>query len=239
MRVNEARVLDVALCATGTLASVLLGYNTPRFRTDCHYDEFGRVLADTNPGFQPFGFAGGHFDHETGLVRFGARDYDAEVGRWTARDPVLFGGGDVNLYRYVSSDPVNYIDPSGLSQEEVDCAVAWLKSNRPDLFDGIPDSLQILDQHLTVIPYVWEPMAMFLPNMILVNTNAIHANASERARQRMIIETVAHELMHAKDGFLRTISFMGRGHDVIRPAASKIGDQYFNSLPPRGGKHPW
>ena len=27
------------------------------------YDEFGRVLADTNPCFQPFGFAGGHFDH--------------------------------------------------------------------------------------------------------------------------------------------------------------------------------
>lgn len=114
MRVNEARVLDVALCATSrTLASVLLGYNTPRFRTDCHYDEFGRVLADTNPGFQPFGFAGGHFDFETGLVRFGARDYDAEVGRWTARDPILFIGGTSNLFEYAFNDSVNLIDPSG------------------------------------------------------------------------------------------------------------------------------
>ena len=26
------------------------------------YDEFGNVLADTNPGFQPFGFAGGLYD---------------------------------------------------------------------------------------------------------------------------------------------------------------------------------
>jgi uncharacterized protein RhaS with RHS repeats len=41
------------------------------------YDAFGRVLADTNPGFQPFGFAGGLYDAGTGLVRFGARDYDA------------------------------------------------------------------------------------------------------------------------------------------------------------------
>ena len=44
------------------------------------YDEFGRVLLDTSPGFQPFGFAGGIYDRETGLVRFGARDYDAEIG---------------------------------------------------------------------------------------------------------------------------------------------------------------
>ena len=49
----------------------------------------------------------------TGLVRFGARDYDAVTGRWTAKDPILFAGGDSNLYSYVHSDPVNFIDPSG------------------------------------------------------------------------------------------------------------------------------
>ncbi|MCB1094196.1 MAG: hypothetical protein KDN22_01310, partial [Verrucomicrobiae bacterium] len=43
------------------------------------YDAFGRVIVDTNPGFQPFGFAGGHYDSDTNLVRFGARDYDAEA----------------------------------------------------------------------------------------------------------------------------------------------------------------
>ena len=34
---------------------------------------------------QPFGFAGGLYDAETKLVRFGARDYDAGTGRWTSR----------------------------------------------------------------------------------------------------------------------------------------------------------
>jgi RHS repeat-associated protein len=57
------------------------------------YDAFGRVLRDTNPGFQPFGFAGGMYDPATGLVRFGARDYDPETGRWTAKDPIAFDGG--------------------------------------------------------------------------------------------------------------------------------------------------
>ena len=83
------------------------------------YDEFGYVLSDSNPGFQPFGFAGGMYDHRTGLVRFGARDYDAETGRWTAKDPTLFAGGDANLYGYVLEDPINGIDPSGRIWPEI------------------------------------------------------------------------------------------------------------------------
>ncbi len=78
------------------------------------YDEFGNVLFDTSPGFQPFGFAGGFYDQHTKLTRFGARDYDAETGRWTVKDPILFNGGDTNLYGYVVNDPVNFFDLDGL-----------------------------------------------------------------------------------------------------------------------------
>jgi len=80
------------------------------------YDSFGNVVTDTNPGFQPFGFAGGLYDPDTRLVRFGARDYDAETGRWTAQDPIRFTAGDTNLYGYVFGDPINRIDPAGLQQ---------------------------------------------------------------------------------------------------------------------------
>ena len=77
------------------------------------YDEFGNVTQDTNPGFQPFGFAGGIYDTDTNLSRFGARDYDPELGRWTAKDPIRFEGGDPNLFGYTLSDPVNLIDSTG------------------------------------------------------------------------------------------------------------------------------
>ena len=56
-------------------------------------------------------------------VRFGARDYDAETGRWTARDPILFAGGQSNLYAYVNNDPVNLTDPSGLILPVIGAAV--------------------------------------------------------------------------------------------------------------------
>ncbi len=63
--------------------------------------------------FHPFGFTGGLYDSQTGLVRFGARDYDAESGRWASKDPIRFDGGDANLYRYCGNDAVNFIDPTG------------------------------------------------------------------------------------------------------------------------------
>ncbi len=77
------------------------------------YDVWGNITADTNPGFQPFGFAGGIYDQHTGLTRFGARDFDAQMGRWTAKDPIRFRGGDSNIYGYVLNNPLNFTDPTG------------------------------------------------------------------------------------------------------------------------------
>ena len=79
------------------------------------YDEFGVVLADSAPGFQPFGFGGGMYDRDTGLVRFGARDYDSRTGRWAAKEPLGFRGS-LNFYQYVDGDPVNFQDPTGLAK---------------------------------------------------------------------------------------------------------------------------
>ncbi|MBI5546000.1 MAG: hypothetical protein HY901_19080 [Deltaproteobacteria bacterium] len=113
------------------------------------YDEFGVITQDTNPGFQPFGFAGGLSDGDTGLVRFGWRDYDPQTGRFTAPDPLRFAGGSSNLYSYVGSNPVSLTDPFGLSNPaRVECLIkkylqenknnptkAWEQSRGDRLFD--------------------------------------------------------------------------------------------------------
>ena len=51
---------------------------------------------------------------DTKLYRFGARDYDPTIGRWTTKDPIGFAGGDTNLYAYVGGNPMSYTDPTGL-----------------------------------------------------------------------------------------------------------------------------
>jgi RHS repeat-associated protein len=108
---------------TDHLGSVRLVVNTTtgQIVQRMDYDAFGQVLSDTAPGFQPFGFAGGLYDGDTKLVRFGARDYDAETGRWTAKDPILFAGRQENLYAYVRNNPVNRTDPTGLRGEKNVC----------------------------------------------------------------------------------------------------------------------
>jgi RHS repeat-associated protein len=78
------------------------------------YDAWGAVLSDTNPGWQPFGFAGGLEDAATEAVRFGRRDLLVVEGRWSAKDPLRFVAGSPNLYGYSPADPLNHIDPSGL-----------------------------------------------------------------------------------------------------------------------------
>jgi RHS repeat-associated protein len=78
------------------------------------YDEFGVLTNSTNPGFQTFQFAGGISDTSTGLVKFGQRFYDPSTGRFVSRDPLLFGGGQTNLYNYTLDDPINFVDSTGL-----------------------------------------------------------------------------------------------------------------------------
>jgi RHS repeat-associated protein len=121
------------------------------------YDEFGNVTNDTNPGFQPFGFAGGLYDQDTKLVRFGARDYDPSTGRWTAKDPIGFAGGDTNLYGYVLNDPVNSLDSSGLGPQDCICKMpAPPKQYKPvpfrDYTPGPAEIQAILQQAINSAP---------------------------------------------------------------------------------------
>jgi RHS repeat-associated protein len=81
------------------------------------YDSFGKLTASTGTVTNPFEYTGREFDPETGLYYYRARYYDPVMGRFLSEDPSGAASG-LNLYRYVSNNPVNLYDPTGLREKK-------------------------------------------------------------------------------------------------------------------------
>jgi RHS repeat-associated protein len=81
------------------------------------YDPYGRRTKFAGDLEIDFGFAGMFFSGEVGLAITRFRSYDPELGRWLSRDPLTLAEVEEgpNLYAYVGNDPVNRVDPLGLS----------------------------------------------------------------------------------------------------------------------------
>lgn len=55
------------------------------------------------------------YEPELDLYYYRSRYYDAKIGQFTSRDPLLYVDGP-NPYSYVNNNPVNFIDPWGLEK---------------------------------------------------------------------------------------------------------------------------
>ncbi|MFN2507358.1 MAG: RHS repeat-associated core domain-containing protein, partial [Chthoniobacterales bacterium] len=80
------------------------------------YDASGASVT-ASPSNNRFLFTGRDYSKETGLYDYRNRFYHWGLGRFIQSDPIGFGGGDLNLYRYCGGDPVNRTDPSGLAPQ--------------------------------------------------------------------------------------------------------------------------
>ncbi len=87
------------------------------------YDPYGRLTDASGSAATPsttndwiYLHQGGRLDANTALYNFRNRDYSPTLMRWTTNDPLGFGGGDTNTYRYVGNGPTGGLDPSGLME---------------------------------------------------------------------------------------------------------------------------
>ena len=77
-------------------------------------------------------FQGRAFDMDANAYNFRARWYSPKLMKWMSLDPMLYKAGDENLTRGFSNDPINSVDPSGMSvvgdfmQEEISEYVCML-----------------------------------------------------------------------------------------------------------------
>jgi RHS repeat-associated protein len=88
------------------------------------YDAYGRPVTLMETVDNPYLFTAREYDPESGLYHSRARAYDPDTGRFLQQDPLGFGAGDLNLYRYVLNDPVNLTDPDGRFYQHIVFVVA-------------------------------------------------------------------------------------------------------------------
>jgi RHS repeat-associated protein len=79
------------------------------------YDAYGNAEEAVESLAQPYRYTGREWDGVTRLYHYRARAYDPETGRFLQEDPIGLLSGDANFYRYVKNNPVNFVDPSGLT----------------------------------------------------------------------------------------------------------------------------
>lgn len=75
------------------------------------YTPYG-VEEPYNASGNPYRYTGRRLEPEWGIFHYRARYYDPALGRFLETDPVLYAD-QMNLYAYVGSDPINFIDPTG------------------------------------------------------------------------------------------------------------------------------
>jgi RHS repeat-associated protein len=100
------------------------------------YAPFGEVLTGGASTSNPLRYTGRERDPGSNLYYYRARYYDPAIGRFLSEDPLGFSGGDVNLYAYVSNNPLVSNDPSGQCMQ---CAGAIVGGVGGLIFQGATD----------------------------------------------------------------------------------------------------
>ena len=80
------------------------------------YYPYGAVRSDTGATNVPYKYTGQELDASTGLYFYGARYYDATLGRFISADTIVSSADDpqtLNRYSYVRNNPLRFTDPSG------------------------------------------------------------------------------------------------------------------------------
>jgi RHS repeat-associated protein len=92
---------------------------------------YNSVVTSTNPG-QKYKYNGKEFQDELGLnfYDYGARNYDPALGRWMNIDPLVEKFPSWSPYAYCENNPINMVDPTGLTSESVNSPIYDSKTGK-------------------------------------------------------------------------------------------------------------
>jgi RHS repeat-associated protein len=120
------------------------------------YDAFGNTLTAIEGINNVFQYAGEQYDETLGKYYLRARYYDPAYGRFTQED--TYRGDGNNLYAYVRSNPLNYVDPTGHMSEGKQCynnlestSIEGIWPTLGDIGDSIQNGLNVLTSAMSGI----------------------------------------------------------------------------------------
>ncbi len=121
---------------TDLSGQIVEGYRYTAFGEEEILNSEGQILSRSQIG-NAWRYAGKRVDEETGLVFFGLRYYDSEVGRWISQDPLGFEDGP-NLYAYLHHNPLAYFDAFGLYTTPLEASLITHKKFESGIFHSHP-----------------------------------------------------------------------------------------------------
>ena len=138
-----------------------------------------------------FTHAGSLWDDQARLTLKGRRPYDPGTGRFLSEDPIGFADGP-NPYRYAGNDPVNFRDPTGLSQA----------GNPLNNLFGLDDG--------------WAPTPGYHPGNLAFDTHYLNGPSLDTAGLYSSNLPLFSDQLSANTQLSRMTSDLGRTYDVAQ-----------------------
>ena len=114
------------------------------------YDIFGGIYKGGSPYGLETGYTGKPYDAVTGLSDYGFRDYSPTHARFITEDPIRDGE---NWFAYVGNNPVNLVDPWGLSASEKRNSNNSLQQNK-HYENGLSKTFSSINEYIKELPAI-------------------------------------------------------------------------------------
>lgn len=183
------------------------------------YEAFGEKISSPPNSNNEFQYCGEYYDVESGLIYLRNRYYDPEVGAFISEDPIQDG---MNWYVYCSNNPVNFVDPLGLTLtiagtgDEVNQIFGYLKQLTDDELVLTQDRIEIGDGVYKLLDSYTVTVGTQVDGSLPVGTNMI----------RRIIDNKYTCVVEMTDDETRTTYFSEK--DAAIPGIGTGSRIYFN-----------